>query len=403
MVPDDWQVTKLGKLFVNRRERGDASLPTFSVTLNDGLVLRDSLDRKTETNLLPEDHLLVRNGDIAYNMMRMWQGASGLAYVDALVSPAYVVLRATKEIDSIFASYFFKSARMIYLFWAYSYGLTSDRLRLYYPDFALIPAVIPPIHEQRRIGSILASWDRAIECVTQLVQNSEKRKRALMQQLLTGRERLAACDDTSWNLVPLRTLCEVRRGASPRPIDDPRWFAVNGRGWVRISDVTESGSERLESTDQYLSPQGVEKSVAVEPGELIMSICATIGVPKIVGIPVCIHDGFVVFREVSSELDLEFLYYLLEFKTLQLANSGQPGTQKNLNTTIVGNIQVPQLSRREQKSIVAILKAADDGIRLERNWLRQLRNEKAVLMQELLTGKRRVKVETSATAVAVNG
>src|SRR5437667_7381855 len=114
MAPKGWCSTKLGKVFKSRRERGRVGLPTISVTLNNGLVLRESFDRKTDTTLSPEEHLLVRNGDIAYNMMRMWQGASGLARFDALVSPAYVVLKPTKEIDPVFASYLFKAARMTY-------------------------------------------------------------------------------------------------------------------------------------------------------------------------------------------------------------------------------------------------------------------------------------------------
>ena len=90
-------------------------------------------------------------------MMRMWQGASGLAHFDAVVSPAYVVLEPTNDIDPVFASYFFKSARMIHLFWAYSYsGHTKDRLRLYFPDFAIIPALLPPVDEQKRIGRLLS-------------------------------------------------------------------------------------------------------------------------------------------------------------------------------------------------------------------------------------------------------
>src|ERR1017187_8313346 len=119
MVPKGWHATKLGKLFRSRRERGSGDLPTFSVTLNDGLVLRESLERKTETNLSPEEHLLVRKGDIAYNMMRMWQGACGLASVDALVSPAYIVLEPKSGVDAVFASYLLKSPRMMYLLWAY--------------------------------------------------------------------------------------------------------------------------------------------------------------------------------------------------------------------------------------------------------------------------------------------
>src|SRR4030095_13311793 len=138
MVPEGWKITKLGKLFKSRREKGRPGLPTVSVTLNNGLVLRNSLDRKTETNLAPQEHLLVRKGYIAYNMMRMWQGASGLSDFDALVSPAYVVLEPNDRIDPAFAAQLFKAPRTIHLFWAYSYGLTDDRLRLYFQDFALI-------------------------------------------------------------------------------------------------------------------------------------------------------------------------------------------------------------------------------------------------------------------------
>ena len=79
--------TTLGDYFRVRKEKGEPGLPTLSVTMNDGLVDRADLDRKMETNLAPEAHLRVREGDIAYNMMRMWQGASGRAEKDGIVSP----------------------------------------------------------------------------------------------------------------------------------------------------------------------------------------------------------------------------------------------------------------------------------------------------------------------------
>ena len=136
---------RLGNFFTSRRERGSPGLPLLSVTRNDGLIDRSALDRKMESSLAESDYLLVREGDIAYNMMRMWQGASGLARKKGLVSPAYVVLAPKSNIDPQYAAHLFKSPRMVHLFWAYSYGLTSDRLRLYYTDFAKIPAVIPPL------------------------------------------------------------------------------------------------------------------------------------------------------------------------------------------------------------------------------------------------------------------
>ena len=76
------QVRTLGELFRLRKEPGVAGLPVLSVTVNRGLVIRDSLERKDGGKLSPNAHLLIRKGDIAYNMMRMWQGASGLAKQD---------------------------------------------------------------------------------------------------------------------------------------------------------------------------------------------------------------------------------------------------------------------------------------------------------------------------------
>ena len=74
---------KLGDLFISRREKGKSGLPTLSVTLTDGLVNRKTLERKTDTNLAENEHLLVKGGDIAYNMMRMWQSDDDVIAVDS--------------------------------------------------------------------------------------------------------------------------------------------------------------------------------------------------------------------------------------------------------------------------------------------------------------------------------
>ena len=177
---------RLGDFFSNRQEAGRAGLPVMSVTMNDSLVLRDDLERRTDTNLRPDQHLLVRKGDIAYNMMRMWQGACGLATADGIVSPAYVVLAPKSVIDSRFAYHWFKSDRMIYLFWAYSHGLTEDRLRLYFDDFSEIPASAPSLEQQRRIVAVLDEWDQAIEQTERLIAAQRRRKTALIQKLLSN-------------------------------------------------------------------------------------------------------------------------------------------------------------------------------------------------------------------------
>ena len=185
-----WRDRCLGDLFRNRRERGQSHLPVMSVTQNDGLVERTCLDRKTDSTLTAKEHLLVRQGDIAYNMMRMWQGAYGIARHDGIVSPAYIVLAPSDEIDSEFASYWFRSNRLRYLLWAYSYGLTDDRLRLYYKDFARIPVTVLPIDAQRAIAAVLRTCDSEIALLRRQLKAFKNLKNGLVQKVLTGQIRV---------------------------------------------------------------------------------------------------------------------------------------------------------------------------------------------------------------------
>lgn len=177
--------------------------------------------------------------------------------------------------------------------------------------------------------------------------------------------------------------CRVRRGASPRPIGDPSYFGGNV-GWIRISDVTKS-HKYLKSTEQYLSPLGESKSVRVDKGDLVMSICGTIGKPIIIDIPSCIHDGFVQLYEFNKNAYVEYFYYLLQFNEEGLKAQGQPGTQVNLNSTIVANYNAFIPSLKEQKKIAEILTSVDKVIELTEIEIEKLKNLKKGMMQDLLT------------------
>jgi type I restriction enzyme S subunit len=156
----------------------------------------------------------------------------------------------------------------------------------------------------------------------------------------------------------IKRLSPVRRGASPRPIHDPKYFDTEGEfAWVRIADV--SASERyLENTTQTLSDLGASLSVKRYPGDLFLSIAGTVGKPIISKIKCCIHDGFVYFPKL--ELNAEYLYYL--FSTgLPYQGLGKWGTQLNLNTDTVGEIVIPIPSKSEMSDVVAFIdrKTAD--------------------------------------------
>jgi type I restriction enzyme, S subunit len=179
----EWQVRKAGTLFSNRVTKGELGLPLYSVTMHDGMVRRDSLDRNYYDIEDATGNKKVCKEDIAYNMMRMWQGALGVAPEDCLVSPAYVVLAPMKGTFPKFFQYMFKMPESLLTLTAHSRGLTKDRLRLYYDDFARIKLLCPLPAEQQRIASFLSSLDALISAETQKHEVLKTHKKGLMQQL----------------------------------------------------------------------------------------------------------------------------------------------------------------------------------------------------------------------------
>jgi type I restriction enzyme S subunit len=187
-----------------------------------------------------------------------------------------------------------------------------------------------------------------------------------------------------WKALKFGEIADIKRGASPRPIKDPKFFSKTGRGWVRIADLTAS-NKYLEQTTQYLSSEGENNSVKIEPGELIMSICATVGKPLISKIRACIHDGFVLFKDLEKKEDINYFYYLLQSLSIKLASLKQVGTQGNLNAEIVSNIIVPIPPILEQYKIAEVLSTVDEAITLADEKIQKTEKLKKGLMQRLLT------------------
>jgi type I restriction enzyme S subunit len=179
----EWKEVKAGSLFANRTERGADALPLYSVTMTNGLVKRTSLDRRIDDIAEAAGNKKAHRHDVAYNMMRMWQGASGVAREDCMVSPAYVVLAPQMGVNSDFYGYLFKLPQMLRMFTAHSRGLTEDRLRLYYQDFSGIPLPQPDVREQRRIAESLSALDIRIAIEFDKLDALKTHKRGLMQQL----------------------------------------------------------------------------------------------------------------------------------------------------------------------------------------------------------------------------
>lgn len=191
-----------------------------------------------------------------------------------------------------------------------------------------------------------------------------------------------------WNIMSYGDISNIKRGASPRPIEDPKYFG-HGRGWIRISDVSKS-SKYLEKTRDYLSQLGESKSVIVNKGEIIMSIAATVGRPILVKMDACIHDGFIVFSNLSGDIYPEFLYYVLKKSETSLSKTGQQGTQSNINSKLVAELKFLKPSKTEQKKIAKVLSDYDELINSIESLIQKKKNIKQGAMQELLTGKSRL-------------
>lgn len=254
-------------------------------------------------------------------------------------------------------------------------------------------AVPPTIKEQQQIGDALSETDALIDSLEQLLTKKRQIKQGAMQELLTGKRRLPGFE-ARWQSRSIKALADIQRGASPRPIDDPVWFDDSSSvGWVRISDVTQSGMY-LSSTTQRLSEAGIRKSRFVPSGNLIMSICATVGRPIITELNTCIHDGFVVFDVLK--VDKKFLYYALLNIQDDWSKHGQTGSQMNLNTGLINGTEIPVPDEpAEQAAIAQVLADMDADINALESRLSKANDLKQAMAQALLTGRIRL-VEPTA-------
>ncbi|WP_187903455.1 restriction endonuclease subunit S [Helicobacter pylori] len=194
----------------------------------------------------------------------------------------------------------------------------------------------------------------------------------------------------AWQKVRLGDIAEIKRGASPRPIENPKWFCTNSNvGWVRISDISKN-SRFLYKTAQKLSKKGIEKSRFIKQNSLIMSMCATIGKPIITKIDTCIHDGFVVFE--NPKIDLNYLYYFLCYIEKEWLESGQQGSQVNLNVDLIKNKEVfcPK-DLNEQIAIANILSDVDRYLYSLDALILKKEGVKKALSFELLSQRKRLK------------
>jgi type I restriction enzyme S subunit len=382
---------RLGDLFESRREKGRPGLPLLSVTMNDGLVDRENLERKQDTNLSAQEHLLVKPGDIAYNTMRMWQGAFGLARREGLVSPAYVVLKPRAGVDPLYASYLFKTPRMLYLFWAYSYGLTDDRLRLYADDFMRIPVVVPEIRQQVRIAALLSEWDRAIGVTQSLHAIQTETYKKTLADLTVGLRRIPGFR-TPWTPVRLGGLGSTFGGLSGKSRED---FGV-GKPFIPYSNIFANSRIDITALDRVRVKDG-EAQNRCRYGDIFFT--ASSETPEELGTASVLLDvveelylnSFCVgFRLNDFNVLLpEFARFLFRGPSLRrsLDQLAQGYTRFNLSKPALMKLQIQLPTVEEQRRIAQVLDAGEQQVLALSRQIRLLQEEREALVQRLVDTK----------------
>lgn len=389
-IPEGWQLKKLGLYVLIRSGESPSKFhfqtsgtPYFKVDQlnNCNKYQIDSPYKTNSINPIPSGSIIFpkRGASIFLNKIR-------IILQDSFLDTNLMALTPNHELYNEYLFYLLDYEKL------YKIADTTSIPQINNKHIEPLNFLLPPIAEQRKIAEILGTCDRLIELTEQLITAKRKLKRGLMQKLLTGKLRFPEFEGQKWKTVKLGKLCNIRRGASPRPIGDAKYFSETGRGWIRIADVT-ACQLYLRQTSQYLSKLGEEKSVKVNSGDLIMSICGTIGVCRIVDIPACIHDGFVLITPKKENINSLFLLYFLNHIANNLSSKGQPGTQKNLNTGIVSRIEIPDYLIKEQIKIKDLFLAFDKEIEILEKRLNNIQDIKKGLMQQLLTGKTRVKID----------
>lgn len=253
------------------------------------------------------------------------------------------------------------------------------------------PLILPPLPEQKKIAAILSTWDRAIEGTEKLLANSQQQKKALMQQLLTGKKRLPGFMG-EWKKVALEKTGKIVSGGTPDTTVPTYWDG--DVLWLTPTDVTSLRGKYVDDTKRKITQTGIKDSATtlLPAGSLLVCTRATIGYMAIAKKAITTNQGFknIVFNKLFLP---EFVYYFLCTQKHEMQRLASGSTFAEISKKDFCKIHISAPTLPEQKAIATVLTTADDEITALESDLSRLRQEKKALMQQLLTGKRRVRVD----------
>lgn len=265
-----------------------------------------------------------------------------------------------------------------------------------------LPVPIPALDEQKKIAQIFSTWDKAITISEQLLANSQQQKKALMQQLITGKKRLLDKNGVrfsgEWNKGKLSDIANIDSGYAFKSTD----FTDSEKGIpiIRMSDFKAGGID-ISSAAKVIPETtiGLDR-FKLKTGDFIFGMSGSLsnyGWVKEQDLPCFLNQrvGRILAKECSVQLFVTYLY--LSDKVQQsILDKAAGAAQLNISSTDLRKTIVHYPSFEEQQKIAVVLSNADQEISVLQQKLDALKQEKKALMQQLLTGKRRVRVEEVA-------
>lgn len=391
-VPEGWITRKLGEFCFHKTLRAqDKNLRPFSISKMLGIVPQEEKFKKRVASTDISNYKIIEPKDFAYDPMLLWDGSINRnnRIETGAVSPAYVVFQISSVIiDSDYFLHFLKSSLTINFYKNISKGTNKRRQKAEFSDFSSGTFSFPPLPEQKKIASILTSVDEVIENTQKQIDKLQDLKKATMNELLTKGVGHTKFKDSElgkipieWKLKTLGNVSLIVMGQSP----DSKTYNDKGNGLPFFQGKADFGV-RTPKVKYWCS---VPSKVAPK-NSILFSVRAPVGDINFSTEKCCIGRGLASIK--ATEVEQEFLYQSLLYSKRKFEALGQGSTFEAINGAELKGftIRIPPVA--EQKKIASILTSIDETIEDRQRKLRKTKSLKKSLMQDLLTGKVRVKV-----------
>ena len=273
-------------------------------------------------------------------------------------STEYIVLRAIPDVSDPDFIYYLTISDFVRAPAIKSMVGSSGRQRVQQNVLETLKLPLPPYDEQKKIAAILSALDEKIAINREINDNLQQQAAALFESWFVDYNPWSGIQPSEWTNAPLGTFVEIKRGGSPRPIQD--YLSDSGLRWLKISDVTSLSSPFVLEIKEHIKEEGLKKTVFLHAGELVLSNSATPGIPKILDVDTCIHDGWLYFPK--SELSKYYLYLFFKHIRKELVSLGNGSVFTNLKTDILKAFPATKADKVTLKKFDALVSPLFDAM-----------------------------------------